>query len=1630
MPHDPRIPGYLGRVLTDDGTPIGTCFQVSPGVLATAWHVLNDLGRGAEDDVVDVDALNGAVPATKARVVRTDPLRDLAVLRAEVPLPGSVAGWFATDWVPLGDPVVVTGVSEVDDPGHEFDYLDASGEWAGGTTRDREVPLGRLSSKDVVKGMSGAPVRRRADGHVVGVVSARYNSGDDWLVHTVWVARSEDVQSLLAGIEDVAVEGAPDLGEAVDVVLTVADSEVRLTGPFPEVSAPHRGVGPGLAAALGDVRLARARAGVLGRTAAPEAEREESVGAVSLRRAGRLLAESFLPEPVSDALAKVMRRATAEHLPVRIGVDAPGWSGLPWEAIPDPLTAQPLALCPLVTVFRRMKAPKVRDIPGPLRILVAISAPETGGGAVLDYERELRNVMAAVRGARAGAADVRVVPFATTEAIRAALDEAPAHVLHVSCHGGPGTLDLEDDQGALRRISAADLVAEAIPPGKMPPVVCLAACYTDVPGEDAPSLAAGLVEHGASVVIGTETSVTDWYATALFARIYQQLAQTEFPDVVAAVADARRTVQTQLASSRHPRESRLAGLDEWSVVTVLAATGSTKVFDPATTSAVPHRHRKSVKGLLQRDYGEFVGRRREQRTLPAALAGPDTSGVVLHGIGGVGKTTLAAELVQHLKFGVVAVIQGEASVDDILAKVTGAVRRYLAVKGDQDSLMRALDYARSVDAPWQERFTVLREQVIDHVPVLVVLDNFEDNLTERRIEDGTLAELLASWAGDPGESRLLITSRYSFTLPEQAHENLRFSLVGPMSMAETLKLIWALPALDLLDTDDIEQVWRLVGGHPRSLEYLDALLNGGHARFRDVTRRLANAVKARPDTQPALTADTLDAALAQTLTLIADDILLDELLKSLESYPRARDLLLGASVYRESVDLNALLFQIGEVDESAEYRPDYKGAWDRINGVFEQHGIDAETFEPGLLPPSVLAQIRSDFEELETPPRPPRRTALDLTALITELAATSLLTVDWAEKSVFVHRWTAYEIDRQMRKQDRVEEIRRAHARAAEYWEWRVGVWPQDRDRDLHDNLEARYHLIAADQPQDAEEVTRFIVQRLHVIGAWDHEHTLIHDTLDRLTDAPDLQAVWQHQLGIVAQARGDYDEAERRYLVALTINEELGNRDRIPTSYHQLGTLAESRGDYAEAERRYTASLTMKEELGDRAGMASSHHQLGNLAYLQSDYAEAERRYTESLAINEETGRRTGLAVGYHQLGILAEARGDYAEAERRYTASLTIKEELGDRAGMASSYHQLGVLAEARGDYAEAERRYTASLTISEELGDRAGLAISYHQLGTLAYLRGDYAEAERRYTASLAIREQLGDRAGMGTVYHQLGMLAQVRGNYEEAQRRYTESLVVDEELGNRAGVAVSYHQLGVLAQLRGDFEEAERLCSASLALKEELGNRAGVAVSYHQLGVLAQLRGDFEEAERRYARSLALKEETGNRAGIAISYSALGMLAHERGDLKEAEDRYIAALTIQTGLGDRAGVAASYHQLGTLAQTCGEYAEAERRFVASLAINSELGNRASAATNLSQLGILADDKDELAEAVEWHSRAVSICVQLNLPAMEFNLKRLRSLRERLGRELFAERASRVLPPADLSAVTALLDSAGPA
>lgn len=253
----------LGRILDGVGSPTGTCFQVESGLLVTAWHVLDDLHAGKAGSIVRIDELDGDGAPIDTEVIRVDPVHDLAVLRSARPLPDSVVTLIPSDGVIEATQVSVAGVANLDGTAGNTDYVTAVGTWLGPAMRQK-LRLQTIATKQVVLGMSGAPVRRLADGVVVGVVSGRYNSADGWYRDTVWIARTEELVPLLADLAHIS-----DLGELPEQVKTLhgllrrevcgrVESQVKLVTDNGRFDVPWQAVGgiDDVIASVGPVDLA------------------------------------------------------------------------------------------------------------------------------------------------------------------------------------------------------------------------------------------------------------------------------------------------------------------------------------------------------------------------------------------------------------------------------------------------------------------------------------------------------------------------------------------------------------------------------------------------------------------------------------------------------------------------------------------------------------------------------------------------------------------------------------------------------------------------------------------------------------------------------------------------------------------------------------------------------------------------------------------------------------------------------------------------------------------------------------------------------------------------------------------------------------------------------------------------------------------------------------------------------------------------------------------------------------------------------------------------------------------------------------------------------------------------------
>ncbi|MEU4534579.1 TIR domain-containing protein [Streptosporangium sp. NPDC023825] len=760
------------------------------------------------------------------------------------------------------------------------------------------------------------------------------------------------------------------------------------------------------------------------------------VGAL-LAECGRELGHAYLTGAAGEALAAELAGAHALGATLRLGLEvAEELADLPWETLTAPGMIEPLALHPRVQLYRRVPADTTPSIAisGPLRILVVMAAPEgPGGGAVLDLEAELAKILDSVERARRGGrgrpgAYVRILNRGTLAGIREALLQERFHVLHISCHAEPGVLLLEDAAGRADRVSTDRFVRDGLPAERGVPLLVLSGCSTalDAPAGRASTvtatetqqeetalggLARGLTAAGVPGVLAMTALVTDPYATALAGRLYYELAVRDVPEVLPAFCGARRRLEEE--RRRLPPGSPGASLVEWATPALFLRGPSVSLYDSAggfETISAPAEP-QFADGVPLRKVGEFVGRRSEIRTALDALRG-DGPGVLLHGIGGVGKSSLAAELLRDLgsDAGLVVSAVSQTSPDQLLEEIGSTL---LAAFADERTRHLA-GLVRQPQHEWGERLQALG-QLPAGVPVTLLLDNFEDNLAH----DGTgwtvvneeLAGFLTAWIRLRGRHKLLITSRYPFPLPKRAERRLHTHHLGPLSWAKARKLIWRLPGLDALSVADQQLAWASVGGHPRTLEYLDALLRGGEARFDDVRERLEDLLDRRGIPDPAAwlrsAGSDLDAALAEAVTLAVDDTVLGELVGLLDDF--SREVLVGASVFRVAVDRVGVAWPVSTpVAEDPELRERLDRLGELIRRARERN--PGAALEDLGLPEGEMEQARQDVARSQVPPviEPAGvEEALGVLAGLGLLAPGEGTTGSDGGRSFVVHRWTA-----------------------------------------------------------------------------------------------------------------------------------------------------------------------------------------------------------------------------------------------------------------------------------------------------------------------------------------------------------------------------------------------------------------------------------------------------------------------------------------------------------------------------------------------------------------------------------------------------------------------------------------------
>ena len=522
----------------------------------------------------------------------------------------------------------------------------------------------------------------------------------------------------------------------------------------------------------------------------------------------------------------------------------------PWELLATefgPLVADELRL---FVVTRRIGRPASAPEPlhRELRMMFMAAAPI--GHSELDFEAEEAAILRATQNAQRVQMVVEETGSLELLKERLASDEGPFEALHLSCHGGIDSklgpaLSFETDLGDEHPVTPGALI-DALP-RPLPSLVALSACRTAetvavsedrTPGPDK-NAPAGMTILGASYarqlvtqvanVLAWDGSVLDQDATQFATHFYGELGLER--DVPSAAALARRALwrlrSAQASAGRHWHLARIY-LGPEGGGALCRARGTKRERRTESDRAFLDNLRGSVPVASRR---AFVGRRRAIQTVLRLFRRPPPmfAGALVHGMGAIGKSSLAARIVSRTHLKPVVVFEHYAAVEvfDALTLALPPTLRDQARRNWRDAIGAQANALR--DALDDLLHSGFRDE-----PILLIVDDLEriletpkpgDRCTPvKRDAQPMLAALIEAFAHAQSDSRLLLTSRYDIELHDHNGQNLADRLqrlhLLPMDVQQRQKQLrasWRLrgaPALDSQAQDLLDRALRVAAGNP------------------------------------------------------------------------------------------------------------------------------------------------------------------------------------------------------------------------------------------------------------------------------------------------------------------------------------------------------------------------------------------------------------------------------------------------------------------------------------------------------------------------------------------------------------------------------------------------------------------------------------------------------------------------------------------------------------------------------------------------------------------------------------------------------------------------------------------------
>jgi len=1023
----------------------------------------------------------------------------------------------------------------------------------------------------------------------------------------------------------------------------------------------------------------------------------------------------------------------------------------------------------------------------PLKMLFITALPENldERGKMLQIEEEQTRLIQSI-GALEATGDKQpkiVIEFlenASLIELNKALKARQHDIVHISGHGAyhatenKGVLYFENEDGDEVQVTGAAL-GETLRQHACVKLLILSACETAIAGSEG-GVTEQVAEFGVPSIVAMRFAVTDEGAKVFTTELYTQLAKGL--SLTRALAYARGELLKEIERKR-AQTPHILHIAEWFTPVVYQNQLVGALIDKTQPYHLPdHFYPLSsfLKTSKSRLIGEgFIGRKRYLIQLRQAFrAGRH---ICLHGLGGLGKTTLAEAFAHNYDnhSHTIVIFRNGNQINE--AHILHTLNKRFA-KTNPDL---AEQIQQAIDDPQTDvlhKLQLLIDNYLHGRKTILIFDNVEDVQTD---EDGAYQSNIGSESlsaflkhlceNTPTNCHILFTTRYKIANLAEVVEHLALDKMG---YAEQYRLLNYSPILRDIPLQDRDEVYKRLDGHPRGYEYLEALLK------KDKTFSWQQVRAAEAD--------------------VFENLLLAKVYERLTEQEKA--MFQMAAVFIARTPLAALAAVSGE--KEADLLPvlqalqDWSLCFLEKDGRFEVHRLTREWMREHVISDlNVKEYAFKAGEYFVTQP------TLD----------DGILAKDYFE---IAEAWEQF-ANTSFGIQDHYQHI---------------GLYPMAFELNqavLEKNIDAKTNANASN----------YNGMMLLAVGQYDTALRYLEQSLVIRKQICDRQGegMTLNNISQIYDAKGDYDNALYYLKQALAVVQQTDDQKVEAYILNNIGLNYFAKANYETALIYFNKSLVVQKQIGDQKLEGSILNNIGAIFKTKGEYDTALGYFEQSLEILEQFGNIKDIGATLDNISQIFSAKGDHDIALHYSEQSLAIQQQIGNRKGEGINLSNLGMIHSDKGDYDTALDYLEQALDIQQQIEDHLGINKTLNIIGQICIFKGDYDTALGYLKQSLTILQQNGDKNGEISTLNIIYPIYLAKGDYEIAISYLEQSRSIREQIGDIAGLAEILYNMGIIYMNQlNDIENATVAFWQSYCILKKIGSSN---VQYPELNLLTMI-----------------------------------------------------------------------------------------------------------------------------------------------------------------------------------------------